>query len=282
MNQKEQCNKASCKTMQGQFVRAFWELERHILTSVKKDELNLYIHERPQRRMYHKAFGLCILLGATDLYDIGCGHDLQAGLIADLEGISYTGIDRCNERMAYITEQKDDGTSEPKIVAECTLYRTMRENPCLPLERYEDYFASFNDRIRFMHAVYPFPIHARENNIALVLNWLDACTDAERHFISEALNRDFKRVLLTVDAENAVLWRDSLSAFSFRELDRARYYDEMSGTEKDGLTFLFGTKNAEELSYLKEIGYNIHDDRFFVDSVRRDRYLNSIHQKENG
>lgn len=38
-------------------------------------------------------FGLCRILGITDIYDIGYGTELQAGYLTQINGISYTGID---------------------------------------------------------------------------------------------------------------------------------------------------------------------------------------------
>lgn len=273
--------KREIKLVNDQFYQSYWNLEQKILENINIDDLNLYIHQRPQYRMYMKYFGLCILLGATDIYDIGCGHDLQVGYISNLKGISYTGIDQYNEKMIYIKmyDSKEE-PGETKLVTAKSLSAKLRKNPSVGLEQYAEYFMQYNDKIRFVHKKYPFPIQARENNIALLIDWLQECTNEERMTISEAVSRDFERILLSDDAANADFWRNSLSDFTLYEINRARYWDDTEGKLKDGMTILFGTKNVEEISYLKEVGYNFHDERFFADEVDRTRYITNFLKNE--
>ena len=54
------------------------------------------------------------------------------------------------------------------------------------------------------------------------------------------------------------------------------YFTEKA-TNKGVVTFL-ATRHSEEIEYMKNIGYNYNDDRFFVDSVDKTKYLLNLRQ----
>ena len=61
---------------------------------------------------YRSVFGLGLILGASDFWDIGCGTNMQAGQIMVWKGIRYTGIDSMTEQVRLHTKFSPEGEVE--------------------------------------------------------------------------------------------------------------------------------------------------------------------------
>jgi len=127
---------------------------------------------------YARIFSLCRALGAANIYDIGCGSQLQAFLLMYAPEMNYTGID------PYIFEDYPDNFfPEPAYINEL--------------------FEQFNGsgKIKYIKEAYPCDLAVAENNIATCISVGvigSAVGDEKRENIVEALKKDFERILLDV------------------------------------------------------------------------------------
>ena len=168
---------------------------------------------------YERLFGLCKLLGISNLYDIGCGDAYQAFMLTDytLSGhwnVFYTGID-CHGDFTYINE----------------------------------IFKEYGEKIKFLNAFYPFEITPAPNNIAISCYAIGMERDEEKiKNIETALSRDFERILINVHPSFTHRWEKNIEGFEIHKIRNTKY--------------IFGTKFPEEISKLKDMGYDYFNDEF--------------------
>jgi hypothetical protein len=141
--------------------------------------LNIYKRLMAAHQAYHpcfekysRVFSFCRALGVTDIYDIGCGNQLQAFLLVYAPDMNYTGIDD-----DIFHDYPDDFAAEPEYVNEL--------------------FEKFTGggQIRYIKKTYPFDLAAAENNIAVILD-CGFGNDENKKNAAAFLSRDFERVLL--------------------------------------------------------------------------------------
>lgn len=151
--------------------------------------------------IYARIFGLCRILGVTNLYDIGCAHYLQAYLLKSHKNMFYTGIDRMFD-FSYVNE--------------------LISTPNSPL--------FLGERIKFQMAEYPFDIQPADNNVAISSNCLGFLLRDEESIksVAGALSRDFERIIMNVKSESFGVWETELAAF---KLHRIGERDFLFGTK---------------------------------------------------
>ena len=145
-------------------------------------EVNIFKRAMASHRAYHpcfanysRVFSFCRRLGVANLYDIGCGNQLQAFLLVHAPEMSYTGIDR-----DIFNDFPDNFVADPGYINEL--------------------FGRFvgNGRIKHIKETYPYDLAVSENNVAILLNCF-CRIDSDREEwenAAAALSRDFERVLL--------------------------------------------------------------------------------------
>jgi len=153
----------------------------HGATGLKGDETALNVYRRmmaahefyhPCFERYSRVFGFCRALGVTDLYDIGCGNQLQALLLVYAPEMNYTGIDN-----DIFHDYLDNFVAEPAYINEL----------------FEKFAGS--GRIRYVKETYPFDLAPADNNIAIILD-CGFGSDENKKNAAAFLSRDFERVLL--------------------------------------------------------------------------------------
>ena len=124
---------------------------------------------------YERIFALCYALGVTNLYDIGCGNQMQAFMLAYDPDIHYTGIDNTIFQDFY-----DEFFADPEYVNKL----------------FEEFVGS--DRIKYIKERYPCELEISENNIgiSLFVGMDRTFDDVEK--IAEFYSRDFERVVFNV------------------------------------------------------------------------------------
>ena len=134
---------------------------------------------------YARVFGLCRILGLTNLYDIGCGNRLQAFFLHGHKNMFYTGIDK--------------GIDFTRL------------NEFLDTQL----FPNDKGRIKFRTGTYPFEITPAKNNAAILLYSLGMIPDEQSiKNIAAALSGDFERVLMNIRSEYFSIWEAELSDFT--------------------------------------------------------------------
>ncbi len=182
---------------------------------------------------YRKIFDLCRVIGAPNVIDIGCGQVNQAFLLADYTNMTYLGIDI--DQFVLIDYRERDYEDE-------NIYFPYTEEAPSPF---------CDGRIKFLNAVYPFPIDAPANNIAVCSYSLANDSNPEYiRAVAEAFARDFDRVLFNTLHEDVEIWKNSAcKCFDFYPI----------GTNR----FVFGTKIPEDIVRMKEF-YPFKDGRFLT------------------
>ena len=189
------------------------------------------------RFKYKRIFGLCMILGATDIYDIGCGGDLQVGYISQYRGISYTGIDS-------------------------------RED--LEIEKYNDLFESYNPDICFKRMKYPCTFEVKtQDHMVILVGWY--LNDPEKTI--EALVRDFSRIYIQIPDEHLELTKRILKKHQVMEVEHIIIDNFFPGKKVGGYTFLLVTRFPEDIRYLMDIGYDCHNERFHLGNRSLSDYL---------
>jgi len=212
---------------------------------------------------YRSVFGLGLILGALDFWDIGCRTDMQAGQIMVWKGIRYTGIDSMTEQVRLHTNLSPEGEVEQ-----------WTESIPFTVEEYNDVFASAGGRIRFRQAEYPCPVDPGKHSIAVCLGW----DFKPPQKFAKALTADFDRVILQYSLAEEAEWKNALSAFTLSPLygwDRTNYF-----TEKvlGGWRVVLATKFPEDIDYLRSIGYDWYNTRFQLGSFELDQYLDRFYE----
>jgi hypothetical protein len=169
------------------------------------------------RPRYARVFGLCRLLEIENIYDIGCGINGQAVLLANLPDVFYTGIDVLDLKEILSTSA-------------CRLFK----DRC-------------GERIKFQQGYYPFEIISAGNNIAVCLGWSPLLLEHDdREEFCRTIERDFERVLLS--CSGLLLAETELKDFTLHNIGYMSDYGD------EGY-LIFGTKFPDEITMLKEMNY---------------------------
>jgi len=223
--------------------------------------VNMHAHANPH---YSNVFGLGMILGASDFWDIGCGTGMQVGQIMVWKGIRYTGID-------YITEQEHLHT---KLSPEGEIIEEWVESIPFTVEEYNDVFASVGGRIRFRQAEYPCPVDPGKHSIAVCLGW----DFKPPQKFAKALTADFDRVILQYSLAEEAEWKNALSSFTLSPLygwDKTNYF---TGKVLGGWRVVLATKFPEDIDYLRNIGYDWYNPRFQLGSFELAQYLDRFYE----
>lgn len=118
-----------------------------------------------------KNFSFLRTLGVKNIYDIGCGQELQALLLVYEPDMNYTGIDR-----RIFENPFENFVSPPEYINEI-------------IERFIG-----NDRIRFIRETYPCELTVAQNNIALLFNVIGTVEDP----IFKTVCESFERMIVNI------------------------------------------------------------------------------------
>jgi len=189
---------------------------------------------------YQSIFTFINTLGVKNIYDIGCGDDLQASLLIYHPEINYTGID-----IDGIINIFDDFNPE--------------------IDYINKLFKSFtgSERIKYIKSKYPCELSVEENNIAIligVLTWVKTSSD-----IISSINKNFERVILDIRHQglNKALKEMSVKDVVYQDVKITVdvFEDELTRLKammpdftfyQIGHALLFGTRNAEDIDKLEK------------------------------
>ena len=200
---------------------------------VKMKNWNLYeVNYR-----YSRIFDLCRVIGAVNLYDIGCQMINQSFLLLPYSRMSYTGI--MNGKFVLNDYRPSDVTTKNYHLL------TADETP-QPL---------CDGRIRYIRGQYPdLDLKVQPENIAVACYSLTMYREEEEiRKMVDALTRDFDRVLFNI------AFRDSSVVRFWKNSDWKGF--ELYPIGPQG--FLFATKKPEDIRRLKEF-YPFEDGRFLT------------------
>jgi SAM-dependent methyltransferase len=207
------------------------ELEKKIWDSIVSDNIvSLIKHDaregtgfsKDAYSSYSRIFGLCKILGIRNIYDIGCRDWQPAFLLVDFPGIYYTGIDYHDIDYKYLNRL----------------------------------FADYKN-IKFQYGYYPFSIKPARNNIAVSHYAMGTMVTNEEKIkiITNALSKDFKRILINIEKGRLNIWEAGLADFKLYTLDCM---------SDDNIPLVFGTKFPKEIDKLEKMGYRYLDDKFSI------------------
>lgn len=188
---------------------------------------------------YSRIFELCRVIGAANLYDIGCQSINQAFLLMHYSTISYAGI--TNGSFFFNNFHPSDWDTNNYHV----ITTTQTPPPFC------------NGRIWFIKGHYPdFPLEVQPNNIAIACYSFTMCREEEQITrISAALSQDFDRILFNTGSG----WINPKRNEMWKKQD---WHDfEMYPIGPEG--FVFGTKNPEDIRRMKET-YPFENGRFIT------------------
>jgi len=183
---------------------------------------------------YRQIFGLCLILGLSDIFDIGCGDQCQVGYITPYKGITYTGID----------------------------YN-------INTDLYNEIYKKYNPYIHFIKAKYPCDLITSNNSIAIYVG----CFSKDSKKVAQALSENFERVYVQVHGDELELWESIFAAYKISIIDTYSINNYFTGRELDKYVFLLITKFVDDIEYLKEINYDAHNDKFHIGSWYFQDYL---------
>lgn len=187
---------------------------------------------------YECIFSFINTLEVKNIYDIGCGSDLQAALLVYHPGLTYTGID-----IDGVSNVFDEFTPETAYIN----------------ETFQQFTGS--DRIRYIQTKYPCELSVEKNNIAIligVLGWVKHSS-----VILSSIQRNFERVILDVrhhrfneDLKNMPLKevvhqnvKTTIDVFE-EELQQLKITMPEFTFYQIGKSTVFGTKKAEDIEKL--------------------------------
>lgn len=253
------------KPIHGPSTNAFlWDFHEN---GFKSDETTLNVCKRlmaahqfyhPCFENYSRIFTFCRKIGITNLYDIGCGNQLQALLLIYAPEMNYTGIDD-----AIFHDYSDSFIAEPDYINEL-------------FEKFTN-----SSRIKHIKETYPFDLTTAENNIAICLAVFSGIfANAEKmKNLATALSRDFERVVLTVPIREYNLIGVNIKDIVYNEVEVWKnpfeeYYSILKGAMPEfefykigeqnfTFTTVFGTKISEDRNKLEK-NYTIVDNQLLT------------------
>lgn len=132
---------------------------------------------------YARIFSMCHTLGIKNIFDIGCGLNLQAFLMVYSPDMHYTGIDDIFCQHLEFGWPVDGDFNKVAF----------SPDPAYLNELFKDFVGS--DRIQFVKDTYPCKLEIPENNIAIALGSISAAVKY-RPEIVQTLAQDFERVMI--------------------------------------------------------------------------------------
>ncbi|MBR5313277.1 MAG: hypothetical protein IKU40_10395 [Clostridia bacterium] len=223
------------------------------------------------RYRYSKIFSFCATLGISNIYDIGCGQQMQGLMMMSVHNMTYTGIDH-----QIFHEWATQFDAAPEYIN----YRIAQ-------------LQDGSDRIFYIKQSYPCELMIERNNIAVMLGcFLNIEEDQCRmNQMSKALSRDFERIvkeiplkkrdvklikstpvrdiangkvdiMVDIFAERLAMWKRAMPEFTFFTL---------------GNGYIFGTKNEQDIQILQknyivskknEITTGLMDQSFYVSVMK--------------
>lgn len=206
-------------------------------------DIGFYVLDKRRRRLsvntqYRRIFDFCRVIGADHICDLGCCTINQSFLLAEYDGMTYTGMDS----MHFVLNdwrEKDLETGN---------YRSPYSEEAPP--------PFFDGRIRFVKGHYPdTPFETRENSIMVGCYSLTMTREHEIFETVFCLTRNFERMLFNVgyDAPEAVLWKSA---------DWTGYAIHPIGPEG----FVFATRYPEDIERLKQ-AYLCDDRGYFYTGI---------------
>jgi hypothetical protein len=200
----------------------------------KSDEASLDVYSTmymskcfPIFDYYSRIFGICKLLGITNLYDIGCRTIGAAFLLSDYNSAIYTGIDCHKPYIDFNNAHLLDLLTE-----------------------------FYGERFKFQEGEYPFTIAPQESNVAISCFAIGfGIPNKNKRVIKNtaaALSRDFERIIINVNHEYFEAWKSELTDFEIYKIG-----------ETSSTTFIFGTKFSEDVAELKK-QYKFIDNEFIT------------------
>ncbi|MBR3997140.1 MAG: hypothetical protein IKI93_02210 [Clostridia bacterium] len=200
------------------------------------------------RDRYSKIFSLCAALGINNIYDIGCGQQMQGLMMMYAPEMTYTGID-----MEIFHDWATQFDAAPGYI--------------------NDRLAQFQsgqyskDQIFYIKQSYPCELTVERNNVAVMLGCFLGIEEDQRamNAMTEALSRDFERIVKEIPlkamdvklikntpardiasgkvdimtdifADRFAMWKRAMPGFEFFHL---------------GNGFIFGTKNERDIKKLQ-------------------------------
>jgi len=130
----------------------------------------------------------------NNLYDIGCGFECQAFLLANHSHMTYVGID-CGNKIDF--------------------------------NHINELFANYNGKIKFQKRKYPFTIMPAKNNIAIACGWLGKYDETKKK-ITSSLSIDFERIFINLLGDESFetcyeVWAAELSDFKLHKIGYNRF-----------------------------------------------------------
>lgn len=278
LQEKLKCGHTLPCTGNGDFYRF---LSGRTLTELGDDGLGLYRRIAAASPFhfdtlyeYSKVFSFCASLGIQNIYDIGCGQQMQGLMMMYAPEMTYTGIDPHLFHDPLTDFEADPGYINDRLA--------------------EFQGGSYSkDRIFYIEKGYPCELEIERNNIAVMLYMgmgIEKDPKAMKR-LTEALSDDFERIFknLTkteldvklikstpakeivhgdidvrknVFADNLALWKRSMPGFTFFTL---------------GNGFIFGTKNERDIKKLQanytvskknEITAGLMDRAFYINMMK--------------
>ena len=188
---------------------------------------------------YERLFTLIHALEINNIYDIGCGDDLQALMLVYDQDMHYTGIDS-----RIFDYPFDNFVSDPQYVNKI-------------IEKFTG-----SDRIKFINATYPCDLEVSDNNIALVLNVLGLVEG--NNPILTALYENFERIIVNIPDKtiNPLAKQMSAKEFACSNFEgfinpfdeQYEFYKQLMPEYvfyKIGRNTIFGTKIAADIEKLE-------------------------------
>lgn len=232
---------------------------------LKGDETALNIYKRimaahhiyfPCFYRYSRVFSLCHALEVNNLYDIGCGSQLQALLLIYAPKMNYTGID------PYIFQDYPDN---------------FFPDPSYINELFESFTIPGNNRIEYIKETYPCDLTVAANNIAITLSTPvgRSVADERRKNITAAISRDFERIVFDVPFQEYNLTGMNIKDIIYNEVEVwtnpfEKYYclwknavPEFEFYKIGERNYIFGTKVSDDIEKLKK-HYTFVDNQFMT------------------
>lgn len=214
---------------------------------------------------YSQIFSLCHTLHILNLYDIGCGQQLQAFLLMHAPEMSYTGID-----LHLFHNPLDGFKADAAYINE--LFHEL----------------TGGDQIYFVEKAFPYDLWVEENNIALLIASL--CPNDEKgiRILASQLSEKFERIIMNLPPrefcwdgkdirdilykKDVQLWTNPFEKYFElwkRTLPAYKFY-------RIGADMVFATKIERDTKRL-ERNYTIVNDRILsdvIDTPWHNRFIN--------
>lgn len=193
---------------------------------------------------YIQLFGFSMALGIKNIYDIGCGHQLQAFLLTFAPDVNYVGIDD------QFQNSLENFEVDPDYITD--LFRKI----------------TATDRFEFKKSTYPCELEIKQGNIAIAIAVCCNLKSSNQKDTLKRLGCDFERIIFDINKSvlNTTLTAKDIPDIISRKIDM--WYDptdEFMKTIKELLpefeifslggkksNYIFATKFKEDIGILNE------------------------------